>query len=182
MEDICEVQCKNQEIKRALLKQQIYEFEDIPAKKVGKKVFSVIEILELLDKNFPEDQFVFLGETDFLVEYEPEAQQNTVFTFLKLLVISVLIFFGSAFTIMAFNNDISIEGVFEHFYYQMMGRQKPQFSELEVAYSIGLAVGIIVFFNHIGNRKLTDDVTPIEVEINKHKQDTYDTIIEKTKG
>ena len=46
----------------------------------------------------------------------------------------ILIFFGSAFTIMAFNNDISISGVFEHFYKQIMGVDKPQVSVLEVFY------------------------------------------------
>lgn len=46
---------------------------------------------------------------------------------------------------MAFNNDISISGVFEHFYKQIMGVEKPQVSVLEVFYCIGLAVGIILF-------------------------------------
>ena len=81
---------------------------------------------------------------------------------------------------MAFNNDISITGVFEHFYSQILGKEKPVFSELELFYSIGLAVGIVVFFNHIGNKKLSDDVTPIEVEMNKHRKDTYETIIDST--
>ena len=79
---------------------------------------------------------------------------------------------------MAFNNDISITGVFEQFYYQMTGQEKPDFSELEVMYSVGLALGIIVFFNHFGNKKLSDDITPIEVELFKHKKDTLDTIVE----
>ena len=151
------------------------------AKKVCKKVFSVLDIIQKLEVIVPDDNFVFLGEADFLVEYQPGTKPGKFFTNLKISVICILIFFGAAFTIMAFNNDISIDGVFEHFYYQMTGRQKPQFSELEIAYSVGLAAGIIVFFNHFGNRRLTDDVTPIEVEINKHQQDTYDTIIENTK-
>ena len=98
----------------------------------------------------------------------------------KIVMVCVLVFFGSAFTIMAFNNDISITGVFEHFYSQILGKEKPVFSELELFYSIGLAVGIVVFFNHIGNKKLSDDVTPIEVEMNKHRKDTYETIIDST--
>ena len=42
------------------------------------------------------------------------------------------IFLVQLFTIMAFNNDISISGVFEHFYKQIMGVDKPQVSVLEV--------------------------------------------------
>ena len=55
------------------------------------------------------------------------------------------------------------------------------FRSLEVFYCIGLAVGIILFFNHIGKRKLSDDVTPIQVEMDKHNKDTWNTIIDKVK-
>lgn len=178
--DICEVECRNKVMKQQVLKQQLYVFSDTKERKVYKKVFSVLDVIQILERILPEENFICIGATDFLVEYQPGPPPNKYITRIKIIVICILIFFGSAFTIMAFNNDISIDGVFEHFYYQMTGRPKPQFSELEVAYSIGLAVGIIVFFNHLGKRKLTDDVTPIEVEINKHKQDTYDTIIEKS--
>ena len=63
----------------------------------------------------------------------------------------------------------------------MTGADKPEISELEIFYAIGLAVGIILFFNHIGKKKLSDDVTPIQVEMDKHNKDTYDTIIDKVK-
>ena len=107
--------------------------------------------------------------------------KNKILEALKVAAVCILIFFGSAFTIMAFNNDISISGVFEHFYKQIMGVDKPQVSVLEVFYCIGLAVGIILFFNHIGKRKLSDDVTPIQVEMDKHNKDTWNTIIDKVK-
>ena len=124
----------------------------------GKKsVISVMKIIEQITEIYDDAQVISIGE--------PE----------------VLIFFGSAFTIMAFNNDISISGVFEHFYKQIMGVDKPQVSVLEVFYCIGLAVGIILFFNHIGKRKLSDDVTPIQVEMDKHNKDTWNTIIDKVK-
>ena len=38
-----------------------------------------------------------------------------------------------------------------------------------------------LFFNHIGKRKLSDDVTPIQVEMDKHNKDTWNTIIDKVK-
>lgn len=182
LEDICEVTCRNEALRQQILKRSLYEFHDVKDKKVCKRVFSVLDIIDKLQVVVPDDNFVFLGESDILVEYQPGHQPGKLFTIFKTVVICILIFFGAAFTIMAFNNDISIDGVFEHFYYQMTGQKKPQFSELEVAYSLGLAVGIVVFFNHFGKHKLTDDVTPIEVEINKHQQDTYNTIIEKSKN
>ncbi len=148
---------------------------------IGKKaVIQMIDIIERITKEFPNAQIINFGAPDILVEYEIP-RKNKFPEGVKVFLVCVLIFFGSAFTIMAFNNDISITGVFEHFYTQMTGADKPEISELEIFYAIGLAVGIILFFNHIGKKKLSDDVTPIQVEMDKHNKDTYDTIIDKVK-
>ena len=48
----------------------------------------------------------------------------------KITLLCIVIFLGAAFTIMAFNNDISIKGVFEQLYSQFTGRKKPTVSEL----------------------------------------------------
>lgn len=46
-----------------------------------------------------------------------------------------------------------------------MGAEPGGLNTLEVFYSLGLAAGIIVFFNHVGGRRLTKDPTPVEVSI-----------------
>ena len=131
----------------------------------GKKsVISVMKIIEQITEIYDDAQVISIGEPEVLVEYDDNSK-NKILEALKVAAVCILIFFGSAFTIMAFNNDISISGVFEHFYKQIMG----------------LAVGIILFFNHIGKRKLSDDVTPIQVEMDKHNKDTWNTIIDKVK-
>ena len=147
----------------------------------GKKsVIPVIDIIERITEMIPEVQVVCLGAPEVLVEYD-DNKKNKLLEALKVTAVCILIFFGSAFTIMAFNNDISINGVFEHFYKQITGMDKPAVSVLEIFYCIGLALGIVLFFNHIGKRKLSDDVTPIQVEMDKHNKDTWNTIIDKVK-
>lgn len=39
-------------------------------------------------------------------------------------------------------------------------------------------MGIIVFFNHIGGRRITKDPTPIEVEMRVYEKDVNDALIE----
>ena len=58
-----------------------------------------------------------------------------------------------------------------------MGESKPMVTELEISYSIGLALGIIVFFNHFSKKKITQDPTPIEVEKKKYNQDLINSKI-----
>ena len=59
-----------------------------------------------------------------------------------------------------------------------MGQPSPGYSILELSYAIGLALGITVFFNHIGGRRITKDPTPIEVEMRIYEKDVNDALIE----
>ena len=154
---------------------ELYEFEATTKKQLV--VFSVLKVIELIHKNFPDLDIEPLGEEDFIIEYKGRSTNKVWLEKIKLAAICVITFFGAAFTIMAFNNDISINGVFERFYMQMVVNQKPQVTELEVCYSIGIALGILIFFNHIGRKKITPDPTPIQVELRKYENDINETFI-----
>lgn len=51
-------------------------------------------------------------------------------------------------------------------------------SILEFTYSLGLGIGIIVFFNHIGGRRITNEPTPVEVSMKKYEDDVNNTIVD----
>ena len=87
-------------------------------------------------------------------------------------------FFRNRLTIMAFHNDISINKIFSHVHELVMGYASEGYSILEVSYSIGLAIGIILFFNHVGGRRITKDPTPIEVEMRVYETDVNKALIE----
>ena len=68
--------------------------------------------------------------------------------------------------------------VFENYYYIFFGERVENPAIIDLPYAIGLAVGIIVFFNHIGNKKLTSDPTPIEVELSVYENDVTANIVD----
>ena len=86
---------------------------------------------------------------------------------LRLVFVALLCFAGGAFSIMAFHNDISITDLFRQLYELVMGEKSSGCTILEMSYSIGLMVGIILFYNHIGKRRITQP-TPIEVSMRGH--------------
>ena len=96
--------------------------------------------------------------------------------YLKSGLIGIVIFFGSGFSIMAFHNDISIVDLFAQIYTQVIGYAPEHIGGLEIGYSIGLALGILIFFNHISLQKREKDPTPLQVEVSKYEQDVEDTI------
>lgn len=174
--DIAKLECANPQILPALKNLKIIRFQE----KNQLETFGILKIFQIIHKEYPDYELVNVGETDFVLQYSGEQMPHPIWDMVKLVFLCILIFFGAAFTIMAFNNDISIVGVFDQLYQQFLGTKKPDLSVLEIGYSIGLGVGIIVFFNHFGNRKLTRDATPIQVELRKTEKEMDDTLIENS--
>lgn len=164
--DVMKIECTNLGALRAIKQMDLYQFNHEHA-----IVFSILKVIEIIHKDYPNAEIVNCGESDFIVEYQKSTVKSKVWEKIKQFLIATIIFFGSAFTIMTFHIDIGIQKAFSRFYEQVMGETKPIVTELEISYSIGLAVGIIVFFNHFSKKKLTQDPTPIEVEMKKYNQD-----------
>lgn len=179
--DIASVTSSNEAMLRQVKQKKIYTFqEDRTTKKIQRAIFSILRIVEFIHEDYPNAEIENEGEADFIIEYIKNPGQNKWGSYLKIAVLSLVLFFGGAFTIMSFNNDIGITELFGEFYYQVMGRESNGFTELEISYCIGLAIGILVFFNHFGKKKITPDPTPIEVQLRKYEQDVDDTYIENS--
>ena len=164
--DVLKIECTNIGMLRAIKQMELYQFNH-----EHSVVISILKVIEIIHEAYPNMAVVNCGESDFIVEYQKTTVKSRIWEKLKLILIAIIVFFGSAFTIMTFHIDIGIQKTFSRFYEQVMGEAKPMVTELEISYSIGLAIGIIVFFNHFSKRKLTKDPTPIEVEMKKYNQD-----------
>ena len=181
LSDIAKMECTNEAVLRQLKQKQIYMFTDAIDTKRQKnvmRVFSVLKIIEQIHEDYPDLQISNEGEKDFIIEYVPNRNKPKWVDAIKTVLLCVIIFFGAAFTIMAFNNDVSVGDVFTRFYEQVTGVPSNGVTELEICYSIGLAIGITIFFNHVGRKKITSDPTPIQVQMRKYEKDIDTTFIE----
>lgn len=177
--DIAKMECTDMSIVRQLKQKKIFSFQDVKKKEKNVfQVFSILKIIELIHEDYPNVDVTNEGEQDFIVEYIPNPDKPKWLEVVKVALLCIVIFFGSAFTIMAFNNDVSVPDIFSKLYLQIMGRESSGMTELEVSYCIGLSLGILVFFNHIGKKKITADPTPIQVEMRKYEQDIDTAFIE----
>ena len=61
----------------------------------------------------------------------------------------------------------------------MTGTNSDGFTILEISYSIGLGLGIVVFFNHFARWKITTDPTPLEVEMRLYEENICKTLIDQ---
>lgn len=179
--DIASITSTNEAMVRQLKQKKILSFQEAKnPKKIQRKIFSILRIIEIIHEEYPNAEIDNEGETDFVIEYVKDSSQNKTLVRFKTGILSVIIFFGAAFTIMSFNNDIAIDELFGQFYYQVMGQKSNGMTVLEVSYCIGVAVGILVFFNHFGKKKITPDPTPIQVQMRKYEQDVDFTYIQNS--
>ncbi len=175
LKDLCSVSCTDPEVLSKVKSIPIHTFSDQKPKRV---VINVLRLIEEIGKLYPNADVQSLGETAILAERINVDKHKGFVQTLKLLFVAGISFFGTAFTIMAFHNDIGISEVFIKIHEMVMGYTSKGYSILEFSYSIGLAVGIILFFNHIGGRRITKDPTPIEVEMRIYEEDVNKTLIQ----
>ncbi len=180
LKDIAKITSTNRPLINKMKLMKVYTFHtpiNQSKKKMQTEVFSVLKIIEMIGQEFPNVEIQNIGEKDFVLEYQPKEEAKWLL-YLKTAILCVLIFFGSAFTIMTFNNDVGVGEVFMDYYQQVMGTESNGFTVLEICYSIGLFLGIMVFFNHVGRKKITHDPTPIQVEMRTYEKDVDTTFIE----
>ncbi|MBR5128070.1 MAG: stage V sporulation protein AA [Roseburia sp.] len=180
LSDVAKITCERQDVLRKVKNIVIYNFAATQkdSKRHTAICMSILKVIQLIHEICPGCLVVNEGESDFVIEYQKQQEKNSWLDKIKTIFLCIVIFFGSAFSIMAFNNDVSLVELFAQFYEQVMGRPQQGPGILEVGYSIGLAVGITVFFNHVGSKKITRDPTPLQVEMRKYENDLDMTFIE----
>ncbi len=141
-------------------------------------VEDVLDVLRLISEAAPAVQVTNLGETDYIIDYQRPRRARILWQWVKTVSVCAVCFCGAAFAIMTFNNDASVTAVFQEVYQMVLGQEwQGHISVLELSYSVGLAAGILIFFNHFAAWKLNTDPTPLEVEMRLYEDNISKTLI-----
>ena len=171
--DVAEIVCRNDQKKEQIRNIAIHSF-GIPDRDVVTALYIVNEI----EKQVRDVVVVQMGAENVILERSKNKQPSRLFEIVKVVFVSMVCFFGTGFTIMAFHNDIGIRGVFEQISSLITGTEGLGVMILEISYAFGLTAGILLFFNHIGKRRITKDPTPIEVSMRNYEDDVNKTLSE----
>jgi len=174
LSDLGELRCSDSVTSAKLKALKAHHFGKQDTKRC---VISTLKLVKLMEESCPNITVQIVGEPDVLVEWVSVNKHKGWQQWLKAALVCLVSFFGTAFTIMAYHNDVGINDVFTEVYKIVMNREPQGLNTLEVSYSLGLAAGIIVFFNHIGGRRITKDPTPIEVAMRNYEEDVDKALI-----
>lgn len=173
--DVATLYCSDQNILNKCNAVKIKIIREDRCKRYVESALDVIRKLEAVD---PSIQVNNVGKVEYIIDYQPPAPPKHAWQWMKTIFVCAVCFCGAAFAIMTFNNDVSVTDVFKEVYLLITGVESDGFTILEVSYSVGLAIGIVAFFNHFAKWKLNTDPTPLEVEMRLYEDNISKTLIQ----
>lgn len=173
--DVAKLECTDTAVVNRLKTEKLLKADENPK---NRKVVSVLLVIQKIHEIYPELEVQNVGESDFIISLKPE-KNSKVLEFVKVFLVCTVSFLGSVFAMMTFNEDVSALDSFRKVYTWVMGTPPKGSTVLELAYSLGVSVGIIVFFNHFGKKRLMQEPSPVEVEMSGYDKQVYTTLIQQ---
>ena len=146
--DISDLTSNNPEV---LQRCKVLRVLTLESGKYGRYAVSVMKLIELIQKKEKQVEVVHVGEPQFILTYEDPAGKS--------------------------DTDVDIPKLFERISSQFTSDPRG-LAILEVTYSVGIGIGVVFFFNHFGKWKITEDPTPMEVEMRAYEEQVDQTILE----
>lgn len=188
VKDVADVYTQNQSTVEQIQGVPLFAFvteNTLPKKRKGRirhykatrQIISMLRVIQEIQRSGISHLLLPTGEQDCIVEYIGEKVPRKFWEFWKLFFVCLICLAGGAFSIMAFHNDISLPDMFQKFYTFVTGMPSDGNTLLEFMYSIGLGIGIVVFYNHVGKRRISKDPTPIEVSMRTYEQEMNSAMV-----
>src|SRR5579875_1201881 len=137
-------------------------------------VIDVMKVIRLITENMKDSEVQSIGPAQTIVEVISKKRRVSIPFFL---LIWFLLFFGSAMTLMNFHDDGSMKSVQEKIYTIITGKKEAKPLVFQIPYSIGLGLGMILFFNHVFKKRINDEPSPLEVEMFNYQMDLDNYVI-----
>lgn len=175
LQDIAKLSCSNTRILNRL---RVLPVANLSPEQPGRYVFSAMDLIALIQKKEPSLQISHIGEPTFIISYFRESAPCFLWRLCKIAFVCLTTFLGASFSIMTFNQDVDVSGLFQKLYTLVTGQPSNGFTILEITYSLGIGLGVLIFFNHFGKNKLSSDPTPMQVQMRLYEDDVNTTILE----
>ncbi|UZJ80767.1 MULTISPECIES: stage V sporulation protein AA [unclassified Fictibacillus] len=131
-------------------------------------VLDVMKVVKKIQDVLPNCDIQTVGPAQTILEIQFKKKKMAPVYFV---LVWLLLFIGSALAIMNFHEDVSMQVVHQKIYFMITGSYNNQPLLLQIPYSFGLGLGMVLFFNHVFKKRLNEEPSPLEVEMFKYQQD-----------
>jgi len=139
-------------------------------------IIDLIHMIQCIRSVDPTIEVQTLGPAQTIIEVIYEKKRISVLSFLA---VWFLLFIGAGITIMNFHVDVSMQEVHQKLFKIITGREDAKPLLIQIPYSFGLGLGMILFFNQFFKKRFNEEPSPLEVEIFNYQQDLDQYVIMK---
>ncbi|WP_425446073.1 stage V sporulation protein AA [Dethiothermospora halolimnae] len=175
--NIASVFCKDKEIKDRVLDIFVIKASD----KAKSQVISSITIIEKIYKIYDNVDIIIYGGPEILIDIQVEKDSGKLLQIIKVIVVCLILSLGSAIAIINFHVDVGMEDSLKSIYTLVTGDKVKRPSILMVPYSLGIGIGMAIFFNNIFKKKWKKEPSPLEVEMRLYEKNMDEYILDETK-
>jgi stage V sporulation protein AA len=138
-------------------------------------LIDMLQVVKAIRESEPGVVIETFGEPHVLLEITPTGKVRPR----KLLLVMawLLLFFGSGMAMMNFHADVNMPEVQRRIAELITSRSRPHPWLFQIPYSIGVGLGILLFFNRLLRRRLNDEPNPLEVEMFMYQENVNHYVI-----
>ena len=125
LKDVAQVYCDDQNVMNKCNSMKVMTVKVDAKRRYIMSALDVINKLKQLDSTIDVNN---VGETDFIIAYKPPSPPAYIWQWTKTIFVCLVCFFGAAFAIMTFNNDVSVTDVFSEVFKLVMGYESGGFT------------------------------------------------------
>ncbi|KAB3532788.1 stage V sporulation protein AB [Alkaliphilus pronyensis] len=166
LKELVEVYCQKEIEKK--IDNIVYSNKQLSKDKAN--VISVLTVIKLIRKEIPNASIRVLGEPEILLAFKEDIDKKDRLKLFRLALVSFLLFIGSITAIVNFHSDVDMKLAHQTIYRVITGEVIESPLLLQIPYSLGIGVGMSVFFNHIFKKKINTEPSPLEVEMYLYQQ------------
>ncbi len=173
LEDIAEVACSEDIVEK------VKKLVVLSGQKEGINTIKAVDIIKMVNSAIPRARVLFIGASKISIHMyrDGDTGDKNISSFLKAALTSLLLFIGSGLAIMYFHADVNMHEVHGTIYTAITGEKASGSYWISIPYSIGIGLGIALFFGILPNRKKPKTPDPLKIGMYKYKKD-IDTFLE----
>ncbi|WP_010095988.1 stage V sporulation protein AA [Ornithinibacillus scapharcae] len=156
----------------------IQELEELKLYRITEKdkqlvIIDSFLIIKHLTEEYPGIEVQLIGPEQTIIRINKHNKKSNIFV---VAFVWLLLFTGTAMTIINFHYDVSMQEVQQKIHYLLTGEENKYPLWIQIPYSFGLGAGMILFFNHWFKKRFNEEPSPLEVEIYNYQKSLDDYV------
>ncbi|HHW70559.1 MAG TPA: hypothetical protein GX392_04340 [Clostridiales bacterium] len=164
LKDIAYISCSDE------LRSNIENIRLLPKMTNKAYLIRAVDIIQAIRDNIGNTTINLLGKENILINPKNE-ERHDIITIFIVVITSLLLFVGAGLAIIYFHEDVNMHETHRKIYEIVTGIEDNRPLIISIPYSIGLGLGIAIFFDVFSLDRKRDKPGPLEIELYKYNKE-----------